>query len=165
MSQKTIKRGMIKQMSPPPVSRARVRFKTIAIVSATPADFAVELEGALNALAEGGWSIQGMMDRGTGLVITAQKAEIPAPPLPSELHLTQPPSYPEQLEVVYWFLREGKMEEKSFPSLDLALVVLREHIEQTKEDIVPVSMTLLRTAQFDPVQDLEMLQQLAGKQR
>ncbi len=144
---------------------ARARWTAVAITATDPIEFASEYEKKMNQLTSEGWNITGMMERGGGVVITAQKQEMPEEVMKAFRALvTERTARPVEAdvdtieEVTYAYQEGSSCKSIRCGSLSEAVAYLEEH---AREDgaILPISIVTLTTKMYEPA-DLPLLKEL-----
>lgn len=150
-------------MKPMPPFGPRARWKAVPITSEDPVVFAREYETTMNSLVADGWNITGLMPRGTAIIITANKPDLPpevlqalgamnrsSAPAPRDLRTTE--------EVVYTYKDESGVQSMRCATLAEAVGYLEEHIEKNGV-ILPISIVVMRVTSYEPA-DLPTLRDL-----
>lgn len=130
---------------------AKVLWKVRVASSKSPKRYARQLERGLNALTSKGYAILAMTDHNGATVLHGQKTENApmafAPPLAAMLAQPQLPKNVRH-EVIYTFLRDGKMEQLTFETLPAAVRALREGLK--RKEVSPLSLTTVVLSTFEP---------------
>jgi hypothetical protein len=156
---------------------ARAKWQSVAVTASDPHEFAREYAECLNKFSSEGWNITGIMQRGDGVIITAQKAEIPEelakamaaiqgrqaprpPPVEHEVDEIQ--------EVIYNYQEGGECKSLRCTSLKEAKSYMEEHAKPWENpdpspslapDILPISIVVMHVTSYEPM-DLPLLRSL-----
>lgn len=135
-------------------SPPKLKWKTVAITAADPVAFAREYETTLQELTDAGFAINGQMQRGEALIISASRLHLPehAPELrrrivdlPSARQMGAPHE-----EVLYHYLEDRQQKQRAFPALVDALRALKEDLAKPGDVILPLNIVTASTTRFEP---------------
>jgi hypothetical protein len=148
----------MRPMHPPP----RAKWKTAVVAAEDPVEFAQQFEEHMNALVSEGWNIQGMIQRGAALIITAIKPDLPQEVLDALARMAPKPMAPpaatpmgEPSSVTYNYLEEGSVRSLTCETLEEAVRYMREHVND--ETCLPIGISVMHVSSYEPA-DLPMLE-------
>jgi hypothetical protein len=144
----------------------KIVWKTLAVTSKDPVQFAHDLESALQELTDSGFNIISQMARDGSLVITANQMinerETLAPPPDTQpsaslrRRIVEMPAARSQGnttdEVLYHYIEHGKQEQKAFPSIVEALRLVKEHLALSAGNgttLTPICLIAVTQTYFD----------------
>ena len=152
-------------------TQPKVTWKVAAVVAKEPLAFAEDLQRALQEMTDDGFQIvsQALRDNGS-VILTGQKVELPDAvqdflsfTLPQVASATEARSRSRRIveprpaqegvagkEVLYNFLEDGRLVQRSFHQLVDALRVVKEHLDRADDYFVPISVMVVSTTRFDP---------------
>lgn len=141
----------------------RARWKAVPITSEDPVEFAREYETTMNGLVADGWNITGMMNRGSAVIITANKPDLPPEVLQALGAMNRPVAAPIRddrttEEIVYTYKDENGVQSMRCATLAEAVGYLEEHVEEDGV-ILPISIVVMRVTGYEPA-DLPTLRDL-----
>ncbi len=149
--------GNMRPMQPPP----RAKWKTAVVAAEDPVEFARQFEENMNELVADGWNIQGMIQRGSALIITAIKPDLPQEVLDALARMAPKPTVaapaPTPSSVTYNYLEEGSVRALSCDSLEEAVRYMREHVND--ESCLPIGISVMHVSSYEPA-DLPMLEMM-----
>jgi hypothetical protein len=150
-------------MRPMPAFGPRAVWKAIAITATDPTEFAKQYESTMNGLVADGWSVAGMMERGGGLIITAQKPNLSPALLQALEELAtgkKPTPKPAdvQEEVTYCYKEGDEIHSMRCADLEEAVGYFKEHIMEDSA-ILPINIIVMTVTSYEPA-DLPLLTKL-----
>ncbi len=139
----------------------KVEWKSLAVANEDPHEFAAAFAAALQEMANEGYNVINQITRNSAIIITGQRVDSTETPLlPASdssrtyvVEMTKPSNdgtirNPRTREVTYYFMQGGQQMQRTFPALEDAVQLLREHLGQT-EDVVPIAMADISVRRYE----------------
>lgn len=130
----------------------KLEWKVVAISNPDPIIFARELQTSLQELTDNGFAINGQLQRGEALVISASRMQqVDAAAMPLRRRIVDLPNAKQAgapfEEVLYHYNERGMQKQRRFTALVDALRVLKEDL--AREGVLPLNITTVSMTRFD----------------
>jgi hypothetical protein len=148
----------------------QIEWRSVAITDTDPLSFALTLQTKLQQLTDEGFNVLFQIQRGTGLVITANRTTqepprpasvaptLPAPPPPNRRF--GPPSGKADEQFVYHYISPEGPRDRSFTSIVEALRMVRSHVDGD-DGFVPGYLVAMHVVTFEAPQLTALLKAYA----